>query len=279
MAGISRDGGRRGVRIAAAMLTVALLAGCGGGAEPERFAEASPRELYAQAERLLAEKRYERAAKAFEEVERQHPFAPEAVEAQLMAAYAYYQNADYDAAIAAARRFVELHPGHEDVPYALYLIGQSWYERIEIVERDQTASREALRAFRELIRRFPDSEYAKDARLKIDLVLDHLAGKEMDVGRFYQQRKEYLAAVNRFRRVIEDYQTTTHVPEALYRLVESYLALGLPEEAKKTAAVLGHNYPDSKWYRRAYALVTEGELPPEDRPKSVWSRLADLWPF
>ncbi len=279
MAGTSRNDGRRSARLAAVVVTVALLAGCGGGTEPERFAEASPRELYARAERLLGDKRYERAAKAFEEVERQHPFAPEAVEAQLMAAYAYYQNADYDAAIAAARRFVELHPGHEDVPYALYLIGQSWYERIEIVERDQTASREALRAFRELIRRFPDSEYAKDARLKIDLVLDHLAGKEMDVGRFYQQRKEYLAAVNRFRRVIEDYQTTSHVPEALYRLVESYLALGLPEEARKAAAVLGHNYPDSRWYRRAYALVTGGELPPEDRPRSVWSRLADLWPF
>ncbi len=279
MAGTSRNDGRRSARLAAVVVTVALLAGCGGGTEPERFAEASPRELYARAERLLGDKRYERAAKAFEEVERQHPFAPEAVEAQLMAAYAYYQNADYDAAIAAARRFVELHPGHEDVPYALYLIGQSWYERIEIVERDQTASREALRAFRELIRRFPDSEYAKDARLKIDLVLDHLAGKEMDVGRFYQQRKEYLAAVNRFRRVIEDYQTTSHVPEALYRLVESYLALGLPEEARKAAAVLGHNYPDSRWYRRAYALVTGSELPPEDRPRSVWSRLADLWPF
>ncbi len=275
----SKDGRMWAARRLGVLALVVLLGACSGAREQESFAEASPQELFAQAQRLLEQKRYERAAKAFEEVERQHPFAPQAVEAQLMAAYAYYQNADYDAAIAAARRFIELHPGHKDVPYALYLIGQSWYEQIEIVERDQSASEKALQAFRDLIRRFPDSEYAKDARLKIDLVLDHLAGKEMDIGRFYQRRRAYLAAINRFRRVVEDYQTTTHVPEALYRMVESYLALGLPEEAQKAAAVLGRNYPDSKWYRRAYALVKEGTLPPEDQPRGLWSRLADLWPF
>ncbi len=266
-------------RILLPVLLVVALSACSRPDPLERAGEMPPQELYATAERLLEEERFEQAAKAFEEVERQHPYSDYATRAQLMAAVAYYQGGDYDAAIAAARRFVELHPGHPDVPYALYLIGESWYEQLESVERDQTAAERALEAFRELIRRHPDSDWAKDARLKIDLLLDHLAGREMEIGRFYAEQGRWLAACNRFRRVVEDYQTTTHVPEALYRLVECDLALGLPEEAKRAAAVLGHNYPDSKWYRRAYALVTKGELPPAERPRGFWSRLADMLPF
>lgn len=265
--------------VALPLAALLALSACSRPDPLERAAEMPPQELYATAERLLDEERHAEAARAFEEVERQHPYSEYATRAQLMAAVAHYRAADYDAAIAAAQRFVELHPGHPDVPYALYLIGESWYEQLESVERDQTAAEKALEAFRDLVRRHPDSDWAKDARLKIDLVLDHLAGREMEVGRFYQRRGQWLAAANRFRRVVEDYQTTVHVPEALYRLVECYLALGLPEEAKRAAAVLGHNHPDSEWYRRAYALVTEGRLPPGGGSRGWWSRLADMLPF
>jgi len=270
---------RPSLRVLLPALLALVVAACSRPDPLERAEEMPPQELYATAERLLGEESYEKAAKAFEEVERQHPYSEYATRAQLMAAVAHYRGGDYDAAIAAAQRFVELHPGHPDVPYALYLIGESWYEQLESVERDQTAAERALEAFRDLVRRHPDSDWSKDARLKIDLLLDHLAGREMEVGRFYAERGQWLAACNRFQRVVEDYQTTVHVPEALYRLVECYLALGLPEEAKRAASVLGHNYPDSKWYRRAYALVTEGKLPPGERPRGLWSRFADLLPF
>ncbi len=242
--------------------------------EEEKYVERPAEELYDRAMALLAGKEFVKAAKAFEEVERQHPYSRLAVKSEIMAAYAYYQAADYDAAVAAAERFIDLHPGHRDVPYAQYLIGISYYEQISDVGRDQGMTQKALDALTTLVRRFPESEYARDARLKIDLVHDHLAGKEMEVGRFYQRRGEYVAAVNRFRTVVEKYQTTTHVPEALHRLVECYLALGLEEEARRTAAVLGYNFPNDKWYARSYALLQGKPLPEGER-----SWLSSLWPF
>lgn len=250
-----------------------LLAGCAGTETGDEFVERPVEELYGEAQAKLNQNDFKGAAEAFEEVERQHPYAQLATRAQMMAAYAYYEANDYDAAIAAAERFIELHPGSEDVPYAYYLIGISYYERISDVGRDQEMTREALGAFNELIRRFPESNYARDAKLKVDLVQDHLAGKEMEIGRYYQRRQQWVAAINRFKRVIEEYQTTTHVAEALHRLTESYLALGVPEEAQEAAAVLGYNFPGSPWYERSYALLRGEDLEPRQREGSWFSRL------
>ena len=171
-----------------------------------------------------------------------------------MSAYAFYGANEYDEAISAARRFIDLHPGHKDVAYAYYLIGVSYYEQISDVGRDQKMTEDALAAFDELIRRFPDTQYARDAEIKADLTRDHLAGKEMEIGRYYLRRGEYVAAINRFNNVVGRYQTTTHVPEALHRLTEAYMALGIQEEARRTASVLGYNFPGSQWYQDSYAL-------------------------
>jgi outer membrane protein assembly factor BamD len=173
----------------------------------------------------------------------------------LMSAYSYYVSQDYSEAILSAQRFLALHPGSREAPYAYYVVAVSYYEQITSVDRDQKVTLKALDALNELIRRYPASDYAADARLKVDLTRDHLAGKEMEVGRYYQGNKQFLGAVDRFRTVIDTYNTTSHTPEALERLVECYLALGLPEEAKKAAAVLGYNYPGSKWYKHSYALI------------------------
>jgi outer membrane protein assembly factor BamD len=243
----------------ALVLVVAGLTGCAGGAdEEEAYIERPVEELYNTALDLLQEGDYENAATAFEEVERQHPYSQWATRAELMSAFAFYQANAYDEGVAAAERFINLHPGNENVPYAYYLIGLSHYEQISDVGRDQKMTERALAAFDELIRRFPDTAYARDASLKADLARDHLAGKEMEIGRYYLDQGKYVAAINRFRNVIERYQTTTHVPEALHRLTEAYLALGVEDEARKSAAVLGHNFPDSPWYRDSYALLTAG---------------------
>ncbi len=246
-----------------ALALALFLAACGAGTATEEVAaEKPPEELYSDAQALLDRGDFEPAARAFEEVERQHPYSQWATRGQLMAAYAFYEANMHDEAVAAAERFIELHPGNRDVPYAYYMVGMSHYEQISDVGRDQEMTRNALESFNELIRRFPDSDYATDAKLKVDLVRDHLAGKEMEVGRFYQRRQLWLAGVNRFRNVIGQYQTTTHVPEALHRLTESYLALGMREEAQQAAAVLGHNFPGSDWYERSYALLRGEDLEP-----------------
>ena len=195
------------------------------------------------------------AAVMFDEVERQHPYSPWARRAQQMSAFSYYLANDYNKAIESSRRFLSIHPGNKDAPYAYYLIALSYYEHISDVTRYQKITEQSLSALGEVARRYPNSRYAADAKLKMDLVNDHLAGKEMEIGRFYQRRGKWLAATIRFRTVIDKYQTTTHTPEALMRLTESYLSLGIPAEAKKSAAVLGANYPGSKWYERAYELV------------------------
>lgn len=215
--------------------------------------------LYSAAKLRLDQHQYKQAAALFDEVERQHPYSIWARRAQLMGAFSYYLNGDYTESIASAQRFLAVHPGNRDAPYAYYLIAVSYYEQISDVTRDQKITQQALDSLGELTRRYPNSRYASDARLKIDLVRDHLAGKEMEIGRFYEGRGQWLAASLRFRNVVDNYETTTHVPEALLRLTESYLALGIPAEAQKSAAVLGANYPGTDWYERAYKLMQENQ--------------------
>lgn len=255
-----------------AALLAAALAGCSGDEEPV-YVERPPEELYNQALSQLLENNYQQAGKDFDEVERQHPYSTWASRAQLMAAYAYYQGDLYDDAINALDRFIQLNPGSRDIAYAYYLKAICYYEQISDVGRDQGATREALTNLEEIVRRFPDSQYARDAQLKIDLARDHLAGKHMTIGRYYQNQAEYLAAINRYQIVIRDYQTTTHVPEALHRLVESYMALGVYNEAEATASVLGYNFPGSDWYLDSYALLTGEDLRPEAHEGSWISRV------
>jgi outer membrane protein assembly factor BamD len=234
---------------------VATLAACSGG-KKDAYIEKPVDDLYNQAMDQMVEKRYAEAAKTFEAVESEHPYSVWATKSQLMSAYAYYEDADYGQAIIEADRFIQLHPGNRDVAYAYYLKAISYYVQIVDVGRDQKTTELALKALEDVVRRFPDSQYARDARLKLDFTRDHLAGKEMEIGRYYLKRGLYLAAMNRFKRVVDDYQSTTHVPEALERLVECDLALGLTSEAKRNAAVLGYNYPGSKWYTDGDELVT-----------------------
>ena len=216
--------------------------------------------LYRKAHQFMEAGQYRYAAVTFDEVERQHPYSVWARRATLMSAYNHYLSNDYDAAILAAQRFLALHPGNRDAPYAFYLIASAFYEQIADVGRDQRVTQQALAAFEELVRRYPDTDYARDARLKIEMARDHLAGKEMTIGRFYLNAKEYIAAVNRFQNVVRDFDSTSHVPEALHRLVESYMSMGIMAEAQKSAAVLGYNYPESQWYVRSYDLLAKNGI-------------------
>ena len=216
--------------------------------------------------------RYLPATKEFDEVERQHPYSEWARRSMLMNAYANYKINNYNEAILSAQRFISLHPSNRDVPYAYYLVGLCYYEQISDVGRDQKMTEQALASFNELVRRFPQSEYARDARLKIDLTYDHLAGKEMEIGRYYLTRRDYVAAINRFRIVVEKYQTTTHTPEALERLTEAYLSLGVATEAQTAAAILGYNFPGSEWYEDSYALLANQGLEPVENTDSWISR-------
>jgi outer membrane protein assembly factor BamD len=248
----------------AAMILLALPLALGGCASDEEetaaYVERPVENIYNEAMNSMEAGKYTSAAKAFDEVERQHPYSKWATKAQIMSGYAYYMNGDYDDAIVALNRFIDLHPGHKDAAYAWYLKGLSYYEQISDVARDQRMTEGALDAFDNLVRRFPDSDYARDARLKVDLAHDHLAGKDMDVGRYYLRAGHHLAAIGRFRRVVDKWGTTTHVPEALHRLTEAYLALGVVEEARYTAAVLRHNFPNSEWYQDSWALLDSQDV-------------------
>ena len=237
------------------------------------YVERPVEELYNEAMDLLEAREFEAAVGTFEEVDRQHPYSVWATKAQLMLAYVNYRADRYDEAIIALDRFIELHPGNRDIAYAYYLRAISYYEQIVDVGRDQKITRLALDGLRDVVRRFPNGEYARDARLKMDLTLDHLAGKEMSIGRFYQGREEHVAAINRFQVVIRDFGTTTHVPEALHRLVESYTALGIKPEAERAAAVLGFNFPGSDWYANSYALIGTGSNldAPEEQDWLDWT--------
>ncbi|QUL38533.1 outer membrane protein assembly factor BamD [Erythrobacter sp. JK5] len=251
----------RSTLIRAALLGTAIAAttACAGGSgnDDVAYVARDVESLYAEAQRRLDQGNTQLAAALFDEVERQHPYSPWARRAQLMSAFSYYIARDYNKAIQNAQRFLSIHPGNKDAPYAYYLIALSYYEQISDVNRDQKITEQAQSALQEVNRRFPQSEYAADARLKLDLVADHLAGKEMEIGRFYQRSGQWLAAALRFRNVVERFDTTSHAPEALYRLTESNLALGIPSEAVKYAAVLGANYPGSEWYEKAYELVQD----------------------
>lgn len=218
-------------------------------------AERPPEKIFSEAVAAEKEGEFQKATTLYGEVERQHPYSDYATQAQLRLAEAFYDALKYDEAIVAFDRFIDLHPGHAKVSRAYYLKAMCYYEQMTDVTRDQEMTRLALEALDTVISRFPDSSYARDASLKRDLALDHLAGKEMEIGRYYLKHGEYNAAINRFLTVIRDYQTTTHVPEALHRLVEAYTTLGLKDEATHVAAVLGHNYPGSRWYQDSYALV------------------------
>jgi outer membrane protein assembly factor BamD len=243
--------------------------------EKDTYIERPVETLYNTAMDQLFAHNYKDAAKSFDTVDQQHPYSVWATKAQLMYAYALYEDRKYDESIVAADRFIQLHPGHRDVAYAYYLKALDYYIQITDVERDQKITQQAYDALAEVARRFPDTNYARDAKLKMDLARDHLAGKEMEIGRFYEIRGEYLAAINRFQSVVDKYQTTTHVPEALTRLVECYYALGLKDEATRTAAILGYNYPSSKWYEATYALVTTGTELPKPPQRSWFARVVD----
>jgi outer membrane protein assembly factor BamD len=246
--------------LAAAAGAISLTAGCSmfsgrGGERDTAYVARDVESLYAAAKERLDRGDVRVAAALFDEVERPHPYSPWARRAQLMSAFCYYVLTDYTKSIESSQRFLSIHPGNKDAPYAYYLIALSYYEQINDVDRDQKITEQALTALNDIQRRYPNSRYAADARLKADLVVDHLAGKEMEIGRFYERTGQWLAAQLRFQRVIENYQTTSHAAEALYRLTETNLALGVPSEAKKYAAVLGANYPGSEWYERAYKLM------------------------
>ena len=246
-----------GTALAGASLMTAACAGRSSGPADTSYVARDVESLYGEAKRRLDSGQATLAAALFDEVERQHPYSPWARRAQLMSSFSYYVAKDYNKAIQSAQRFLQIHPGNKDAPYAFYLIALSYYEQISDVQRDQKVTEQALTALQEIDRRFPNSDYASDARLKIDLVRDHLAGKEMEIGRHYERSGKWIAAQIRFQNVIDNYETTSHAPEALYRLTETSLALGVPEEAVKYAAVLGANYPGNEWYEKAYELVQD----------------------
>jgi outer membrane protein assembly factor BamD len=269
------------LRLAASLIALALpLSGCGTGAlwdkfmaKDDTFVDQPPDKLYNEGLYLMNEKKdVKEATKKFEEVDREHPYSDWARKSLLMSAYASYQAADYDGCIGAATRYVTLHPGSPDAAYAQYLIAASHYDQIPDISRDQARTEKAIASLEEVVRKYPTSEYATSAKAKLEGARDQLAGKEMDIGRYYMQKRDYTAAINRFKTVVTQYQTTRHVEEALARLTESYMAIGIVGEAQTAAAVLGHNFPDSKWYKDAYNLVKNGGVEPEENKGSYISK-------
>ncbi len=260
-----------------AVLTIAATLSLSGCGEKDNVltGDSSVAQLWKAGLDELNDENYGTAAKIFDAVEQQHPYSVWATRAQLMAAYSDYLGLRYDDAIDALTRFIELHPGNPHVDYAYYMRAICYYEQIADIRRDQRASEQAYEGFNEVIRRFPETAYARDASFKLDLTRDHLAAKEMDVGRYYEREGNYIAAVNRFKTVVDRFQTTSHVPEALERLVECYLELGLKEEAQKSAAVLGYNYPNSDYYKQAYGLMTPGAEIAHPEDKGVITRVWD----
>ncbi len=231
-----------------------------------------PEQLYSSADQLLSAGKFEKAAEKFEEVDREHPYAPQARRALVMAAYAYYRDGKYNEAIKAAKRYTTLHPGTKEAALAHHVIAMSYFNRINDADRDQTWTKKALREFQILVRRYPESRYAKEAQNRIRICKDVLAASEMKVGRYYLRKGNYLAAINRFKAVVVNYQTTRHVEEALARLTEAYMALGIKSEAQTAAAVLGHNFPESKWYKDSYTLLQSDGLAPREDTGSWISR-------
>jgi len=272
----------RTVKALICLLAVFVLGGCASSdAEVSGISNPNPPEtIYAEADALMEERSYKDAAKKFEEIDRDHPYSPLARRAIVMSAYARYKAGDYTDAIAAAERYVTLHPGTKESSLAYHIIANSYYDQVKDPKRDQTRTKKALNALNTVATRYPDSRYAEQARNRIKTMKDLLAAKEMDVGRYYLKQQNYLASINRFRTVVTEYQTTAHVEEALLRLTEAYMALGITNEAQTAAAVLGHNFPDSKWYPPAYSLLQGSGLEPKESEGSwisrTWGRITSF---
>jgi outer membrane protein assembly factor BamD len=271
----------RQLRMAFGLIALAIpLSGCGTGALWDKFSSKDDTFVEEPADKLYNEGLYlmnnnkdpKAAAKKFEEVDRQHPYSDWARKSLLMSSYAAYEAGDYDTCIGSATRYVTLHPGSPDAAYAQYLIAASHYDQIPDISRDQGRTEKAMAALEEVVRKYPTSEYATSAKKKLEGARDQLAGKEMAIGRFYMDKRDYTAAINRFKTVVTQYQTTRHVEEALARLTEAYMSIGIVGEAQTAAAVLGHNFPDSKWYKDAYNLVKSGGLEPSENKGSYISR-------
>lgn len=252
------------------LFAMATLAAC--ASKPEGELNGSIGKLYNDGMDDIAQKRYPDAVHNFDELDRQYPYSGWATRGQVMTAYAQLLAQNYDESLLVIEKFIKVHPGHPDLAYMYYLKGLNYYYEMTDVNRDQSATQEALSAFQEVVTRFPQSIYARDSALKITLCYDHLAGKEMAVGRFYMGQKMYLPAINRFRAVVLNYQTSTQTPEALFRLTEAYVALGVNDEATRAASILGYNYPASDWYKRAYNLLTKQKLVPEGQTREGWAK-------
>jgi outer membrane protein assembly factor BamD len=267
-------GGRSVARWLSIVFAAVMLASCsgigGGGAadRSERLDGYTPEQIFERAEYELNRGRTDDAAYYFSEIERLYPYSNWAKRALIMQAFSYHQGQDYESSRGAAQRYIDFYPADEDAAYAQYLLALSYYDQIDEVGRDQGLTFQALQALREVIEQYPDSEYAKSAILKFDLAFDHLAGKEMEIGRYYLKKGHYTAAINRFRVVVQDFQNTTHTAEALHRLVESYLALGLTDEAQTAGAILGYNYQSSPFYDDSYRLLTGRGLSMEAKGNS-----------
>jgi outer membrane protein assembly factor BamD len=272
--GLSRLCLPRGRVLLGVVLIAATLGGCSFFNKKDDVLPDQPADkLYNEGLFLLNEKKDAKgAAKKFEEVDRQHPYSEWARKSLLMTAYSNYEAGNYEDTISAAKRYVALHPGSPDAAYAQYLIGSSYFDQIPEISRDQGRTERAVEALEEVARKYPGSEYAAAAKRKIDIARDQLAGKEMDVARYYMNKRDYTGAINRFKIVVTRYQTTRHVEEALLRLTEAYLSLGIVDEAQTSAAVLGHNFPDSRWYKDAFELVQSRGLKPSENKGSWISR-------
>jgi outer membrane protein assembly factor BamD len=280
-AGVGQRRLGRQLFLAAALVVLAIpLSGCGTGAlwdkffaKDDTFVEEPADKLYNEGLFLMNDKHDPKgASKKFEEVDRQHPYSDWARKSLLMSAYAFYDAHDYDSCIGAATRYVTLHPGSPDAAYAQYLIAASHYDQIPDISRDQGRTEKAIAALEEVIRKYPTSEYAISAKAKLEGARDQLAGREMSVGRYELEKRNYTGAINRFKTVVTQYQTTRHVEEALARLTEAYMAIGVVSEAQTAAAVLGHNFPDSRWYKDAYNLVKSGGVEPSENTGSYISK-------
>lgn len=251
-----------------AMGAALALAGCASSADTSILNADPPEKMYADADSLMSRGKFEDAARKFEDLDRSHPYSPEARRAIVLAAYAYYKAGKTPEAIASAERYTVMHPGTKDAPLAHHIIASSYFDDIKLANRDQGATRKALEQLKILKARYPDSTYARDADNRIRIAEDNLAASEMEVARYYQNRKNFVAAINRYKVVVSEYQTTAHVEEALMRLTECYMALGVTNEAQTAVAVLGHNFPESKWYRDAHALLKSDGLSPAQDSES-----------
>lgn len=267
-----RHGSIRGLLLAAVAILGASLAGCASSVETSALNSDPPEKMYADADNLMSRGKFEDAARKFEDLDRSHPYSPEARRAIVLSAYAYYKAGKTPEAIASAERYVVMHPGTKDAPFAHHIIASAYFDEMKGANRDQGATRKALEQLKILKTRYPDSSYAENADNRIRIAEDTLAAQEMEVGRYYLKRKNYIGSINRFKTVVSDYQTTNHVEEALMRLTECYMALGIKEEAQTAAAVLGHNFPNSKWYKDAYALLQTDGLAPRESGDSWISK-------